>query len=130
MRQQVVFSWLRILAQRNRPLIGKNGHAATLGWEGLKRGFQAKVRGDGERRKLCGRNAGQFFEFVDEMSLIVIATLERYVRPIPALLACILRCVTKTQHAREMLGAQAGALKADSTELTRTKAGGIGERID
>jgi hypothetical protein len=64
------------------------------------------------------------------MSLVVIATLKRDICPIPALLACILRCVAETQHAREMLGAQAGALKAGSPELTRAKAGSASQRVD
>ena len=84
---------------------------------------------DGERRKLRGRNTGKFVEFIDEMSLIVISTYDRDIRPIPARLRGILRSLAETQHAREMLGAQAGALDASPAKLTRAEARGIGEAV-
>src|ERR1700741_4311130 len=90
----------------------------------------SEMGSDVERRKLRRRNTVQLVEFVDEVSLIVIAANDRDIRPIPALLRRILRRLAKTQHARKMLGAQAGALKASAAKLARTQACSAGQCIN
>ena len=81
-------------------MIGKNGHFDEIIRWGCDSGGSGR---QGKRRKLRRRNACEFAEFVDEVRLIVVAGSDRNVRPIPLLLARILRGLAETQNARQVL---------------------------
>ena len=80
------------------------------------------------RREFTRSKSGEFAEFIDEMCLVVVAAVERDLRPIgPHGRIRLRHCAAEAENTREPFRRDSGLFEANSSKLTRAQASGIGE---